>query len=120
MQAFYDVIPYVYSNTAPNEIGLRESVVEVWAGARKFVHEAAEKGKWLELVERFPELGADMITGLVGDVEIGGEGYDAVSCCGVAGDDDWAVDFTDRGGWAREENDESDDDEIEYPELIEV
>lgn len=27
---FMDVIPYVYANTAPNELGLRTSIVELW------------------------------------------------------------------------------------------
>lgn len=111
MQAFYDVIPYIYTNTAPNEMGLRSSVVEVWGTARRFVHDAADRKTWHGLVDKFPELGTDMITGLVHVDGLDDEEYDRESYCGgFADDDDGKGDFTANGGWGREENDDLRDD----------
>ena len=75
------------------------------------MHQSVDREKWQELVERFPELGADMIAGLVDDINMGCEDYDAVYYCGKVGDDDDGnADFTSYGGWGREEQEDDRDD----------
>lgn len=105
MEAFSDVIPYIYTNTAPNEMGFRSSVVEVWGRARKSVHDAADWNTWQGLVESFPNLGADMIIGLVSLVGSDDAEYNRKSHCGAfAHDDEAKRDLTAYDDWGREEN----------------
>ncbi|KAF2168998.1 hypothetical protein M409DRAFT_21009 [Zasmidium cellare ATCC 36951] len=65
-KAFLDLIPYVYENTAPNEMGLRDSIVKAWGAASEGTKIFMPRQKWAELLEKYPELGVDMVMGLGG------------------------------------------------------
>lgn len=64
--AFLNVIPYVYENTAPNEMGLRDSIVKALGAASEGTKIFMPRQKWAELLEKYPELSVDMVMGLGG------------------------------------------------------
>lgn len=62
-----DVVSYIYTHTGPHEMGLRQSIVKLWTRPAKYLK--AGKKQWLELAIKYPELGADMISGLLATME---------------------------------------------------
>ncbi|KAK4500020.1 hypothetical protein PRZ48_008206 [Zasmidium cellare] len=62
---FLKVVPYVYENTAPGDMGLRSCLVDAWRAEADFVNYHLSDENLRDLFERFPELGADLFTGQV-------------------------------------------------------
>lgn len=72
LREFLLVVPYVYSHTAPNEKGLRTSVVSAWRLAPDKISETLGQNTLGELLENYQDLALDLITGLVDSDEAGG------------------------------------------------
>lgn len=66
---WFAVVGYIYENSNPTESGLRASIVKIWTAFPAAVKAQFEKKKWLDLIEQYPDLGADMITGVGAEAE---------------------------------------------------
>ena len=64
MESFLHVIPYVYKHSSSTEMGLRQSIINVWSGFSKEVKNLAPRERLMELMTEYPELGGDLIAGL--------------------------------------------------------
>ncbi|KAF2169001.1 hypothetical protein M409DRAFT_21012 [Zasmidium cellare ATCC 36951] len=67
---FLKVIPFVYTHTAPNEEGLRSSIVKAWRQAPEAISATLGDKRLRELVEKFPELGLDLVKGLLTQADV--------------------------------------------------
>lgn len=65
MLHFLTVIPYVYMNTAPNDDGLRPSIVKTWRMQPHQITTTLGDARLRKLIEKFPDLGMDLIKGLI-------------------------------------------------------
>ncbi|USW58092.1 Putative BTB/POZ domain-containing protein [Septoria linicola] len=84
---WFAAVQYIYENSNPTEPGLRASVVKIWTALPADIKKQLEKKKWLGLIEKFPDLGVDMIMGTGTTLGVGGGQDRALEVEGCALDD---------------------------------
>lgn len=72
--SFLKVVPYVYANCPPGEMGLRSCIVEAWNSNARVVNDCLGHQNFRCLAERFPDLGVDLFSSMVNEGPMTGGG----------------------------------------------